>query len=103
MNNKEIKDSINRFVHIVQKPGAYIGNELNITVKAEAELRCAISYPDMYEVAMSNNGIRILYDVANTIDSVACERVFAVAPDFEKELRERKIPLYTLETFTTLS
>lgn len=103
MNNKEIKDSINRFVHIVQKPGAYIGNELNITVKAEAELRCAISYPDMYEVAMSNNGIRILYDVANAIDSVACERVFAVAPDFEKELRERKIPLYTLETFTPLS
>lgn len=103
MNKRKIKDSINRFVHIVQKPGSYIGNELNIIVKDEAEVRCAISYPDMYEVAMSNNGIGILYDVANAIDSVACERVFAVAPDFEKELRERKIPLYTLETFTPLS
>ncbi len=103
MNNKEIKDSINRFVHTVQKPGSYIGNELNIIVKAKPEVRCAISYPDMYEVAMSNSGIRILYDVATAIDSVACERVFAVAPDFEKELRERKIPLYTLETFTPLS
>jgi radical SAM family uncharacterized protein/radical SAM-linked protein len=103
MNSKEIKKSIDKFIHTVQKPGRYTGNELNITVKPEAEVRIAISYPDLYEVAMSNNGIRILYDAANEIESVACERVFAVAPDFEKELRERNIPLYTLETFTPLN
>jgi len=103
MKSNEIRAEIGRFIHTVQKPARYTGNELNITVKEKAEIRAAISYPDMYEVAMSNNGIRILYDAANEIDSIACERVFAVAPDFEKELRERKIPLYTLETFTPLS
>jgi radical SAM family uncharacterized protein/radical SAM-linked protein len=97
-----IKGALDRFLHLVQKPARYFGNELNMTVKSEAHVRVAISYPDLYEVAMSNNGIRILYDSANRIEGVACERVFAVAPDFEHELRTRDIPLYTLETYTPL-
>ena len=86
----------------VQKPARYLGGELNSIVKEEAGLRVAISYPDLYDVGMSNNGIRILYDAANRIDGVACERVFAVQDDMESLLRERKVPLFTLETLTPL-
>lgn len=86
----------------VQKPARYRGGELNSIVKERAVFRMAISYPDMYEVGMSNNGIRILYDRVNREEGVACERVFAAAPDFENLLRSENIPLYTLETFTPL-
>jgi len=102
MNNIKIKDSLGKFLHLVQKPARYFGNELNMTVKDDAAVRIALSYPDLYEVGMSNNGIKILYDAANRVDGAACERVFAVAPDFESELRARNIPLYTLETYTPL-
>jgi radical SAM-linked protein len=51
---------------------------------------------------MSNNAIKILYNKFNSIDGIQCERVFAPAPDFEAILREKKIPLYSLETGTPL-
>jgi radical SAM family uncharacterized protein/radical SAM-linked protein len=102
MNSTQIKEALGRFLHLVQKPARYFGNELNMTVKSDAKVRVAISYPDLYEVGMSNNGIKILYDAANRVEDAACERVFAVAPDYEHELRTRGIPLYTLETYTPL-
>jgi radical SAM family uncharacterized protein/radical SAM-linked protein len=103
MNNLNIKETLGHFLHLVQKPARYFGNELNMTVKTDARVRAALSYPDLYEVGMSNNGIKILYDAANRVDGAACERVFAVAPDFESELRARNIPLYSLETYTPLN
>jgi radical SAM family uncharacterized protein/radical SAM-linked protein len=94
-----IEDILSR----VQKPGRYIGRELNIIVKQSPRLRMALSYPDLYEVGMSNNGLRILYEIVNSIPEAACERVFAVAEDFERALRENGVPLYTLETYTPIS
>src|SRR5512136_690341 len=86
----------------VQKPGRYMGRELNVIVKDKARVRMALSYPDLYEVGMSNNGLRILYDIVNALPDAACERVFAVSDDFAEALREESVPLYTLETFTPL-
>ncbi len=103
MKNKNIAAALDEFLGTVQKPARYVGGELNIIEKDEAEIRIALSYPDLYDVGMANNGIKILYGIANSMDSVACERVFSVAPDFEEGLRARDIPLYTLETFTPLS
>lgn len=61
-----------------------------------------ISYPDVYEVGMCNLGLRILYESVNRVKEFSCERVFAPWPDFEQKLRENKIPLYSLETYTPL-
>ncbi|HPJ36630.1 MAG TPA: TIGR03960 family B12-binding radical SAM protein [Spirochaetota bacterium] len=102
MTNKEIERRLEGFLHLVQKPARYTGGEYNITVKENADVRIALSYPDLYDIGMANNGIRILYEAVNRIENAACERVFAVAPDFESELRKRDIPLYTLETYTPL-
>lgn len=82
----------------VQKPGRYVGGEYGSIVKADAALRVVISYPDLYEIAMSNSAIRILYGVLNGIPDVLCERVFAPAPDFESRLRDAGVPLYSLES-----
>ena len=97
------KREIEQLICNLRKPARYIGGELNQIVKEAAFLRMAVSYPDLYEVGMSNEGIRILYEIANRMDGVACERVFAVPDDCERGLRARGLPLYTLETFTPLS
>ncbi|HVP19499.1 MAG TPA: radical SAM protein, partial [Spirochaetia bacterium] len=82
----------------VEKPGRYVGGEYGSIVKESAALRVAISYPDLYEIAMSNSAVRILYSVLNSLPDVLCERVFAPAPDFESRLRGAGVPLYSLET-----
>jgi radical SAM family uncharacterized protein/radical SAM-linked protein len=94
--------SLRRVLRNVQKPARYTGGELNTTVKENALIRMAVSYPDLYEVGMSNSGIKILYDIANRIEGVSCERVFSADMDLEKTLTEENIPLFTLETKTPL-
>lgn len=84
------------------KPARYIGGEVGSNKPvAETEQRFifALSFPDLYEIGMSNNAVRILYNDLKTMsDSVVCERVFAPAPDFENLLKQKNVPLYTLES-----
>jgi len=83
----------------VEKPARYLGGEYGaIRKEDEGLLTIALCFPDLYEIGMSNNAIRILYDGLNRIPGLRCERVFAPAPDFEALLREMSIPLYTLES-----
>ncbi|HRY73499.1 MAG TPA: TIGR03960 family B12-binding radical SAM protein, partial [Spirochaetia bacterium] len=83
----------------VEKPARYLGGELGSVPRegGEGGLLVALSFPDLYEIGMSNNAIRILYGGLNAVPGVRCERVFAPAPDFEALLKEKGIPLYTLE------
>jgi radical SAM superfamily enzyme YgiQ (UPF0313 family) len=87
----------------VEKPGRYVGGEFGAEVRPDAALRTVVSYPDLYEIGMSNAAIRILYSLLNSLPDVSCERVFAPAPDFEAVLREAGMPLFSLETARPLS
>ncbi|MDY6970270.1 MAG: TIGR03960 family B12-binding radical SAM protein [Spirochaetota bacterium] len=100
--NRINRTTIDQLVFNLEKPARYIGGELNQIVKHNSLFKMAICYPDLYEVGMSNNGIQILYQIANSIEDISCERVFAVPVDFENKIRDLGIPLYTLETFTPL-
>jgi radical SAM family uncharacterized protein/radical SAM-linked protein len=83
----------------VEKPGRYVGGEFgSLTREGSSLLRVAISYPDVYEIGMSNTSVRLIYRLLNSLEGVACERVFAPALDFEAELRARALPLYALES-----
>lgn len=84
----------------VQKPGRYIGGELNSVVKRteEAEVRFAFCFPDVYEVGMSHLGMKILYSQLNEIPYVWCERVFAPWGDMEQLMRQHGVALYALES-----
>lgn len=82
----------------VQNPARYLGGEFGQIVKNDADITVALAFPDLYEIAMSNLAVKILYDGLNRIERVRCERAFAPAPDFEELLIERNVPLYTLET-----
>jgi radical SAM family uncharacterized protein/radical SAM-linked protein len=86
-----------------EKPSRYIGAEVNAVHKNNAEVRFLLAFPDTYEVGMSHLGLQILYSILNEIPYVAAERCFAVWPDREKQLRDGKIPLTSLESLTPLA
>lgn len=84
----------------VQKPARYIGREWNVSRKDfdKARIKFAICFPDLYEVGMSNLGIRILYGLLNQQEDVACERFFSPGTDLESLIRSRKADLLSLES-----
>src|SRR5208283_6119838 len=52
---------------------------------------------------MSNHGLQLLYAIMNGRSDWACERVFTPMADLESLLRERGLPLVSLESFTPLA
>lgn len=84
----------------VQKPGRYVGGETHAVVKdkSQVDVRFAFCFPDIYEIGMSHLGIRILYGAFNQVPYFWCERVFAPWVDMERQMEERGIPLYALES-----
>lgn len=84
----------------VEKPGRYIGNEVNMVVKnpKDVDIRFAFCFPDVYEVGMSHLGLQILYYFLNRREDTYCERVFAPWYDMEEKMRENNMQLFSLET-----
>jgi len=96
--------STEEILPLVQKPGRYIGGEINATRKdrTACALTVALAFPDTYEIGMSHLGLQILYSILNDDRRIAAERVFAPWPDMEALMRERSIPLASLESGTPL-
>ncbi len=84
----------------VQQPARYIGGEINSVYKDpdKVDVRFAMCFPDVYEIGMSHLGIQILYDMFNQREDVACERVYSPWTDLDAIMREKHIPLFTLES-----
>lgn len=58
---------LERILPRVQKPARYVGGEWGSVSKdkKQVDLRFAFCFPDVYEVAMSHLGSRILYGLLN--------------------------------------
>ncbi|MBQ2896034.1 MAG: TIGR03960 family B12-binding radical SAM protein [Oscillospiraceae bacterium] len=84
----------------VQKPARYTGGEYGQIMKDknDVELRMALCFPDVYEIGMSNLGLRILYQCLNDMPGVWCERAFAPWFDMAEKMREAQLPLCALES-----
>ncbi len=80
-----------------QKPSRYINREWN-SVHKEGRLRIALCFPDTYEIGSSHLGLKILYEILNSIEGVVAERVFAPWPDMEEYLRRNGLYLSSLES-----
>ena len=88
----------------VEKPARYTGSEMNAQVKPieSAEVSFAFCFPDTYEVAMSHLGMKILYGILNDLPYAVCERVCMPWVDMLAELKEKNLPLCSLESRTPL-
>ena len=100
-----VSKEVEKLLLKVQKPGRYVGGELNEVIKdkKDVEVRFAFCFPDTYEVGMSHLGMKILYSQFNSVPYIWCERVFAPWVDMEEEMRRRGIPLYALESGDPIS
>lgn len=86
-----------------RRPQRYIGNEWNVIKKPHyKKLKVCMCYPDIYEIGMSNLGLRIIYGLLNECPDVVCERVFMPGLDFFEFLNRSKTKLFSLETKTDL-
>lgn len=96
-----IRDQVESILPRVSKPARYTGGEVGQIKKdhPDVEVLFALAFPDVYEVGMSNLGLKILYHALNRRSDTAAERVFAPNADMEIEMRGVQIPLYALESF----
>jgi radical SAM family uncharacterized protein len=96
----QIESRLDRILLKVQKPGRYVGGELNSVVKDwdQVSTRVAFVFPDIYDIGVSNVGLKILYDQVNQREDALAERAYAPWLDMEALMRQHGIPLYTLES-----
>jgi len=89
---------------ILPRPSRYLGSEWGVTIKdpATVTVRCALAFPDMYEVGMSYLGQKILTEAVNAHPNFWAERVFTPCAETAQILREHNVPLATLESDTPL-
>lgn len=92
-----IKDKI---LSSVTKPTRYTGGELNAVIKdpKSVDIRFGFCFPDVYEIAMSHLGLKIIYHTLNEREDTYCERVFAPWDDMEQKMRENNMRLFALES-----
>lgn len=95
----ELQYKLDQLLKRVEKPGRYIGGEINSARKDpnSVDANFAFAFPDIYEIGMSYLGLQILYHELNQCENIFCQRVFAPAVDMEKLMREEGVPLMTLE------
>ncbi|MBQ9709041.1 MAG: TIGR03960 family B12-binding radical SAM protein [Clostridia bacterium] len=80
----------------VEKPARYIGGEFNEVEPFEGAFNYCVCFPDVYEVGMSNLGIKIVNEAIMSVAGAYADRCFAPWPDFGKELKEAGVELYAL-------
>jgi radical SAM family uncharacterized protein len=97
---EQIELKLDRILLKVQKPGRYVGGELNSVIKDwdKVQTRVAFVFPDIYDIGVSNVGLKILYDLVNQREDALAERAYAPWLDMEALMRAHEIPLYTLES-----
>lgn len=84
----------------VAKPGRYLGCEYNSIHKPwkESAVRCALLFPDLYEIGMSHQGLQILYHIINQHPDALAERGYCPDMDMAKQLQNNNLPLTSLES-----
>ncbi len=95
-----IKKSIQDILPLIEQPSRYLGSEINSIHKdlTRIPLSVVLAFPDLYEIGTSHFGLSILYNILNSNNNIAAERVFAPGLDVEEHLRSLGIPLVSLES-----
>jgi radical SAM family uncharacterized protein len=100
MTPKEVQSNLEKILPRVSKPGRYTGGEYNQVLKdwSATEYKVVLAFPDIYDLGMSNLGLMILYDIINKHRNLLAERVYSPWTDMEEQMREKSLPLFSLES-----
>src|SRR5688572_14919290 len=84
----------------VERPARYIGCEGGAQTPEHAPDKVAwlLAYPDTYEIGLPNQGLQILYEILNERPDAVAERTYAPWTDLEALLRQRGLPLFSVDT-----
>ena len=88
----------------IKKPGRYTGGEFN-QIKKEWHpqiIKIALAFPDIYDIGLPNLGLAILYEEINSREDALAERLYAPWTDMDELLQQSDIPLFTLESKTSV-
>ena len=96
-----LEQTIESILPGVQKPSRYIGGESNQVRKdpKTATARVVWSYPDAYEIGISNQALQILYSMVNERTGAWAERAYCPWPDMADAMRREGVPLFSLESW----
>lgn len=99
------RDTFEKILPHVEKPGRYVGGEVNQVVKDpdEVAVRLALVFPDQYDIGMSYHGFRILYERVNRRPQWWAERAYCPWIDMEEAMRAAGLPLYAHESKAPLA
>lgn len=77
LSPEQIEAGLERILLKVEKPGRYVGGELNTVVKdwGKSLTKVALVFPDIYDIGVSNVGLKILYDEINQHDGTRWQNV----------------------------
>ncbi|MCX7785380.1 MAG: TIGR03960 family B12-binding radical SAM protein [candidate division WOR-3 bacterium] len=92
--------TLKKILPLVTKPIRYTGGEYNLYIKnpENQPIYFGLIMPEVYEIGMSNYGLKILYSILNRQKNVIAERTYAPWLDFGEKLKEHNVPLYSLES-----
>src|SRR5690606_33394981 len=66
------------------------------------QARFCLAFPDIYDIGMSHLGYRILYKLLNDDERILAERCYTPWTDMLQQLKERGLPLASLESVRPL-
>jgi radical SAM family uncharacterized protein len=104
MKNKKVNilDDLIRqqLLPFVRTPSRYFGGEVNQIKKDldKCDLKIGLCFPDVYEIGASHTGLAIVYEVLNRQPNIAAERIFLPWLDAQDVMKQKNIPLYSLES-----
>ncbi|MCL1966545.1 MAG: radical SAM protein, partial [Fibromonadales bacterium] len=101
----QIQEKLGKILPFVESPARYIGGEANSVIKDKNDVLASLAliFPDIYEIGMSHNGMRILYNAINKEPDLLCEVAFAPWSDMAKLMRQNDIALYTHASFSEVN
>lgn len=87
----------------VERPARYLDHEWGATERQDGPFHVCLIYADTYEVGQPNLGIAILYNELNGAEGISCERAYLPWVDMSALMRERGVPLLSLETSSAVA
>ena len=82
----------------VLHPARYLDHEWGAVEQQDGPFHVCMIYADTYEVGQPNLGIAILYNELNRAEGISCERAYLPWVDMSALMRERGVPLLSLES-----